>query len=140
MNICNFLGRLTRDPELKTLANGTAVLNFGIAVSETFKKQDGTKGENVSFLDLEAWASGAETINTWFKKGDPILVRCKAKQESWEKDGQKHSRVKFRVEEFWFVPQKKADGGEAKSSPAALPAPKTDKPVELNDNGEQIPF
>ena len=133
------MGRLVRDPELKHLQNGTAVTNFGIAVSETFKKQDGSKGENVSFIDLEAWASGAEAIAKFFKKGDPIIVTAKVKQENWEKDGQKHSKIKFRVEQFYFLLSKPGEGKGGESH-ASNSTPSTDKPAEVQGGDEQIPF
>jgi single-strand DNA-binding protein len=94
---------LTRDPELRTVgAKGTAVVNFGIAVSRQFKKNTGETAKETTFLEFEAWDSGAETINRHFKKGDPIIVHCSAKTEQWEDktSGQKRSRIKFRVNKF----------------------------------------
>lgn len=117
MNECHFLGRLAQDPEVKYLQNGTAVTNFSVAVSRKYKTSDGKKAEEVCFVPCEAWAKGAETISEYFSKGDPIIVHCSVKQETWETDGQKRSKLVFRVNKFEFVPgnskqNRDADGGE----------------------------
>ena len=105
MNECHFLGNLTRDPELKNLQSGTAVVNFCIATNgRKYKTKDGQNAKETAFLEMEAWDSGAETISKFFKKGDPIIVHCAAKTEQWESEGQKRSRIKFRVNKFEFVP------------------------------------
>ena len=106
MNKCLFTGNLTRDPELKTLQDGTKVVNFGLAVNRPYKKGNERMNE-VAFLDLEAWAQGAETIAKYFSKGEPITVEASVKMDSWDDatTGQKRSKLKFRVTEFWFIPK-----------------------------------
>jgi len=103
MNVCHFTGNLTRDPELRETQQGVAVVNFGLAVNRRFKRSNGETKKEAAFLECEAWDSGARTINEYFKKGDAILVQCCARTESWEVDGHKRSRIKFRVEKFEFV-------------------------------------
>lgn len=109
MNLCVFSGNLTHDPELKNLANGTSVVNFRIATSgRRYKKSDGSYGKDVVYLDFEAWDSGAETINKYFKKGDPILVHAIARMDRWENEkGEKRTAIKFRVTQFDFINGKK---------------------------------
>lgn len=104
MNVCNFVGNLVREPELRETQSGKKVINFTIAVNRTYKKGDERVSE-AAFLDLEAWDTGAETIAKYFSKGEPIMLRASAKTDQWEDaDGEKRSRTKFRVEQFWFVP------------------------------------
>ena len=75
-------GNLTRDPQLKLLANDNAVASFGIANSR--KRKAGTdQVEDVVFLDCEAWGKTAEMIAKWFTKGKPILCEGRLKQETW---------------------------------------------------------
>ena len=126
MNICTFLGRITRDLEV-TDANGTSLLRFSIAVSRKYKDKKGNQAEEVNFLDMTAWDKGAELIAKHFKKGDPIIVHCAAKQEQWQtKEGDKRSAVVFRVNNFEFIPStnrrnKDEDdvGGDDAGSPPA---------------------
>lgn len=106
MNHCVFMGNLTRDPELN---EKVGVVNFSIAITEKYKKKDGTEVKDTVYLDMEAWDStpgkgSATIINKYFKKGHPIIVECKAKIDSWEdkQSNQKRSRTKFRVEKFFF--------------------------------------
>lgn len=126
MNHCSFIGNLTRDPELRSLASGTKVVQFGIAVNRKYKNKNGELVNEPTFLDLEAWDSGAQVIADHFAKGDPIVIEdSSAKTEQWEAaDGTKRSRLKFRVNRFSFPPGRRKDkegaegGGEGSSAPA----------------------
>lgn len=106
MNDCRFIGNLTRDVEIKKVGT-TQVGSFGLAVSRKFKKKDGSTEEEVSFFDIEVWDKQADTIQKFFKKGSPIILRCQAKQETWKDKATdtNRSKVKFRLEEFWFPPK-----------------------------------
>ena len=69
------MGNLTRDPEVKFLPSGTAIANFGLAMSERYTdRQTGEQRENVCFVDIEAWDKQAELVGEYFSKGSPILV------------------------------------------------------------------
>lgn len=108
MNECCFMGNITHDPELKEVGSGTKVLNFSIAVSRSYKKNTGETVKEVTYIPLEAWDSGAETIHRHFKKGDPIIVFCSAKTEKWtDKDGKNRSQIRFRVNKFEFLLSKR---------------------------------
>lgn len=115
------MGNLTRDPELKQVGEkGTSLVTFTVAVSRKFKRSDNTSDKEVTYIDCEAWDSGAETIFRHFKKGDPIVVHCSAKTESWvdEQTQQKRSRTRFRVDQFDFVASNRKREGEVASAPA----------------------
>jgi len=109
MNIVHISGALTKTPELKKIPSGektTTVVNFVIASSRRFKKKDGTSDEETTFVNCEAWDSGAETIVKWFDKGDNIIIHGSLKNERWDdKDGNKRSREKVRVSNFEFPPR-----------------------------------
>ena len=104
MNECHFLGNLTRDPELRETSTNAKVVNFGIAVNRSFKRKNGERTKEASFLECEAWDTGAEVIDEHFKKGDPIIIHASARTESWETNEGRRSRIKFRVNKFEFVP------------------------------------
>lgn len=92
-------GRLTRDPEIKFTPGGKRLCNFSIAVNYGIKVGE-NEWENklAGFFDFVAWEEKAETVGA-FKKGDPVYVEGWLKQENWEKDGTKHSRVIVQVRE-----------------------------------------
>lgn len=142
MNECHFMGNLTRDPELKNVGTkGTAVVNFCIASSRKFKRSNGETAKEVTYLECEAWDSGAETISRHFKKGDPIIVHCSAKTEQWQdKDGNNRSRIKFRVNKFDFPigkPRRSEDNNEEGVNPND--AEQEDNP-DVQGAQEDIPF
>jgi single-strand DNA-binding protein len=103
MNITILRGNLARDPELRTVNTGgkqTSVVNFTVAVSREYTKASGDKDKITSFINCEAWDSGAEVIGSSFKKGDLVMVEGSLRNDSWEKDGVKHSTLKVRVNNF----------------------------------------
>ncbi len=121
------MGRLTRAPELRSTSSGKKVVSFSIAVNRRFKGND-----EVSFLDCEAWDTGAETIAKYFQKGDRIIIHASIRTESWETpDGQKRSKQKFRVNQFEFV-----DGGGNKLKPDR----EEHEPVGVGAGEGDIPF
>lgn len=101
-------GNLARDPELRKVGSGdksTSVVNFTVATSREFTRADGTKDKITSFIPCEAWDSGAENISQTFKKGDLVFVEGSIRNDSWEKDGVKHSTLKIRVNNFAKIPK-----------------------------------
>ena len=103
MNIVMLRGNLARDPELRTVGSGdkqTSVVNFTIATSREFTKANGEQDKVTSFIQCEAWDSAAEAVASSFKKGDLIMVEGSLRNDSWEKDGVKHSTLKVRVNNF----------------------------------------
>ena len=97
------MGRLTRDVELKSVNNGTSLTQIGIAVNERRTTRDGTWQDNVHFLEVTFWGKQAEVLSQYMEKGQPLLIEGRIKQDRWESDGQKHSRLKIHGEKFSFV-------------------------------------
>lgn len=91
INTCTFTGRLGSDVELKQTQSCKSVARFRLAVN-------GYKQDDTSWLDFEAWGKTAETIAQYRHKGDTVGLTAHAVVDQWEKDGQKHSRVKFVVD------------------------------------------
>lgn len=103
MNITLLRGNLVRDPELRmvnTSGKQTAVVNFTVAVSREYTKSSGERDKITSFINCEAWDSGAEMIADSFNKGDLVMIEGSLRNDVWEKDGVKHSSLKVRVNNF----------------------------------------
>lgn len=82
------LGRLGKDPEVKNLGNGTAVANFSLATSETYKdKTTGEKKETTEWHNIVLWRALAEIAQKYLHKGDMVYIEGKLRTRSWEKDG-----------------------------------------------------
>jgi single-strand DNA-binding protein len=130
------LGNLTRDPQLSFLPSNTPVVELGMAVNRTFKKQDGSKGEEVCFVDCQMFGKRAEVINKYVHKGDQLLVEGRLKLDQWDaQDGSKRSKLRVMIESFEFM--SKLDG---KSE--GQPQQQRDNNQEPKDEGftEDIPF
>lgn len=109
MNVVVLAGRLTRDPEIRAVGDDNKVAKFGLAL-------DGIKKDQVDFVDVETWGKSADIVEKFFKKGSFILVNGRLKQDSWEKDGQKNTKVFVVAERVEFGPKDKTDGGGESSS------------------------
>lgn len=144
------MGNLTRDPETRQTPSGQSVTNFSLAVNRTWKGQDGSTQEAVSYIDCVAWGRTGEVIAQYMQKGRPILVSGRLDQRAWEQDGQKRSKVEVVVEDFNFVGGGSGSGDFGGSNRNANstddPNKKTDE-VEVEDikedeaiNLDDIPF
>ncbi len=146
------MGNLTRDVEVRHTSGNQAVANIGLAVSRKWRSQDGELREETAFVDCEAWGKTAETLSKYVSKGRPLFVEGRLKLDQWEKDGQKHSKLKVVIEDFRFVDSKPGGGeggggggggysrsapsGGGSSRPAPAPAPTGADGMDADD----IPF
>ena len=136
-NNVDFLGRITHDLELRQLPSGVAVLDFNLARNR-MKPKDGGDPET-DFVRCTAFGKTAETINTYFSKGDRIGINGRLQVDNYEdKDGNKRSTTKIIVESIEFIESKKSSGNN--SAPASTP----DKPQPVADDSssdnEDYPF
>lgn len=145
------MGNLTRDPETRQTPSGQSVTNFSLAVNRTWKGQDGSTQEAVSYIDCVAWGRTGEVIAQYMQKGRPILVSGRLDQRSWEQDGNKRSKVEVIVEDFNFVGGGNDGGGFSGGSSSSSNSSNSndskknddvviedidDKPIDLSE----IPF
>jgi single-strand DNA-binding protein len=142
------MGNLTRDPELRTTPGGQAVCSFSLAVNRSWQGQDGQTQEAVDYFDVTAWGKLGELVNQYLSKGRKCLVQGRLSQRSWEKDGQKHSKVEVVASDVTFLDGGGQGGGDSaprssaprKSSSAKSAEPSVeeidDKPIDLSE----IPF
>lgn len=100
-------GNLTRDPQIKFLANEKAVANFGIAINNKYKKADGTLVEEATFVDCECWGRTAELVGQYLVRGSSCLIEGRLKLDVWEKDGQKHSKLRVVADSVQFLDSKR---------------------------------
>lgn len=117
------LGNVTRDIELRMVGQGTATCDMGLAVNETYTK-NGEKKEETTFVDVTLWGRTAEIASEYLSKGSPVLIEGRLKLESWEKDGQKRSKLKVVADKLQLLGGKR---GPASAS-ADAPAPSEDNP------------
>ncbi len=94
INVVNISGNLTRDPELRRTAGGTAVLGFGVAVNDRRKNQQTGEWEDYpNFVDCTMFGTRAEKLAGMLTKGTKVCILGKLRYTSWENDGQKRSKI-----------------------------------------------
>jgi single-strand DNA-binding protein len=104
------VGNLTRDPELRYIPSGTAVSDIGLAVNDRVKRGDQWVDE-ATFVDITLWGRTAEIANEYLSKGSPVLIEGRLKLDRWEKDGQKHSKLKVVGERLQMLGSRQDRGG-----------------------------
>ncbi len=149
LNKVLLMGNLTRDPEVKYTPKGTAVGDLSIAINDSYKAQDGTIKETVTYVDIEVWGRTAETCKQYLTKGRSIFVEGVLKLDQWEdKETQKkRSKLKVRGERIQFLgggPREGGSGGgggQRSSGSASAPpqAASGDRPPAPRDE-DDIPF
>ena len=93
INQVSITGNLTREPELRATQGGTAVLSFGIAVNDRRKNSSGQWEDVPNFFECVTFGNRATALSDILTKGMKVAVAGKLHYSSWEKDGQKHSKV-----------------------------------------------
>lgn len=129
LNRVLIVGRATRDAETKYLPSGSSVTNLSLAVNERYQDKAGEWKEDVSFVDVVLWGKASERAAETVRKGTSVFVEGKLKQESWEQDGQKRSKLKVSANQFFAMtagaepPDTGRDSGKAKAPPRGANPP-----------------
>jgi single-strand DNA-binding protein len=105
------VGRLTRDAEMKFTPGGQAVSKLSIAVNRNRKVGDQWE-EAASFFDATLWGRSAESLNQYLVKGKQIAIDGELKQDRWEQDGQKRSKIEIVVTNIQLLGGGQGQGGQ----------------------------
>ena len=108
------IGNLTRDPEVKYLASGTAVAEIGLAVNRQFTdKGSNERKEEVTFVDVTLWGREAELAGEYLAKGRPVMIEGRLQMDTWDDKatGQKRSKLKVVGERMQFLGSPQGGGG-----------------------------
>jgi single-strand DNA-binding protein len=104
LNCVMLIGRLTRDPELRSIREGTSVCKFGLATNEHFKKADGEDGKITCFVDVEAWGRLGQVCSQYLRKGRELFVSGRLRFSSWEAPGGgKRSKLTVQARQIQFL-------------------------------------
>lgn len=119
LNKIFIMGRLTRDPELRTTNSGTSVASFSLAVDRNYKGADGEK--ETDFIDCVAWRSTAEFAAKYFTKGRMAVVEGRLQIRPWtDKEGNNRRSAEVIVDNMYFGDSKR-DGDTGGARPASGP-------------------
>ena len=138
------LGNVTRDLELRYIPSGTAVTDITLAINDRWKNASGEWVEEATFVDVTLWGRTAEVACEYLSKGSPVLIEGRLKLNTWEKDGQKHSKLRVNGDRMQLLGTRGGGGGGGgrpagqSDSPAT---PENDYPPPPQQGGEDdIPF
>lgn len=140
LNRCEFIGRLGADPEVRTTPSGAITASLRLAVSETWKDQQGQRQERTEWVNLVLWRQQAEIAQKYLRKGSKIYAEGKLQTRSWDdkQSGQKRYSTDVVVDHFIMLdgrpanadgeagaPEPQAWGHRARGAKAATSQPST---------------
>ena len=150
------MGRLTRDPELRTTQSGVSVTSFTVAVDRDFGGRDGGERQT-DFVDCVAWRSTGEFVSKYFHKGSMIVVSGRLQSRKWQ-DREGNNRVNWEINAdnvYFGESRRDSDSGRDSYSgnsysssyshnsydagKSSAPAP-SNTFVELDDGDGELPF
>lgn len=126
------VGNLGKDPEVRSLENGTKVASFPLATSESYTDKNGEKQTKTEWHNIVVWRGLADVVDKYVKKGNQIYVEGKLRTRSWEdKEGNKRYTTEVVVDNMTMLggrrenneegsynrPQEKTEAAETESNP-----------------------
>lgn len=147
-------GRLTRDPEVRATSGGTTVMGFGVAVNDRRRNQQTGQWEDyANFIDCTMFGNRADALSRILAKGMLVVCEGRLRWSSWERDGQKRSKVEVIVDEVVLpsrsqggsgvpdaVPQGSYGQGNYGQGGNPAPAAPVQQPPMEQDYDSEIPF
>lgn len=134
LNLCQFIGRLGRDPEARYLQNGDPVTNISIAVGSSWKNKEGEKQESTEWVPITFYGKLAEIVTQYLRKGSRIYVsgRFKTRKRQDKETGQDHYTTEIVASDMQMLDTKDSGGGQGAgnapgggSAPQHQPAPQS---------------
>lgn len=147
LNRATIIGRLTRDPELRSLPSGRSVASFSVATNRMWTDANGQRQKLVEYHNVVAWGKMAETANQYLHKGSRVYVEGRLQTREWAaQDGSKRNRTEIVADTFIMLDARNASGAEGSFSSAPAPSSATtstapaEEVVEEEIKVEDIPF
>lgn len=133
-------GNLTRDAELRTTQGGMSILDFGVAVNDRRKNQRTGEWEDFpNFVDCAMFGARAEKLQPYLTKGSKVALEGKLRYSSWERGGQRRSKLGVIVDDLEFMSSRRDDAVSGYAlQPVLAPDPVIDAAASVYD--EDIPF
>jgi single-strand DNA-binding protein len=143
LNKAIIIGRLTRDPEVKTTPNGHNVATFSLATNRYWTNQQGQRQDFTEYHNIVAWGRLADISSQYLKKGALAMVEGRLQTRSWEgQDGVKRYRTEIVAENMQMGPRGAGSAADSSNSPAneEIPTIQQDDTTGGEVDIENIPF
>ncbi len=142
LNRATLLGRLTRDPEVKSTPSGKTVANIGIATGRVWTDASGAKQEKTDFHNCVLWGKLGEIAGQYLSKGRRVYIEGRIETRDWVgQDGVKRYRTEIVADNLIMLdgPRGTASAGAAPMGAPTMSAPPMDA-MEEEIKVEDIPF
>ena len=104
LNKVMIIGNLGKDPEMRYMADGTAMTSFSVASTRTFTAADGERRDETEWFPVTTWRKLAEQCSQFLQKGRKVYVEGRLRTRSWDdKDGQRHYRTEVVADKVLFL-------------------------------------
>ena len=111
LNLCQFIGRLGQDPELKYMPSGSAVVNLSLACGDSYKDKSGEKVEHTEWVRVSAFGKLAEIIGQYLEKGSQVYISGQMRTRKWQdQSGQDRYTTEIIARDMQMLGSK-GDGG-----------------------------
>ncbi len=140
MNKVILIGRLTKDPDLRTISSGISVCRFTLAVDRPYKSANG-EGATADFFNIVVWRNLADNCGKYLSKGRPCAVTGSIQNRSYEKDGEKRYVTEIIAENVEFL----GGGNNSANNASSGETDEFGKKQSVNDlpsvdDDDQLPF
>ena len=140
MNRVMLIGNLGKDPEQRTLDNGSNRVTFSIATSEKYQDKEGNWQETTEWHDIVLWRIQADNAMKYLKKGSTIFLEGKLTHRTWQ-DAENKTRKTTEVVGTMFKVLERRSPGADFQAPASSSVAVTQKSSEnVTEEGENLPF
>ena len=134
LNKVMLIGRLGKDPELRSTQGGSSVCNMTLATDESFTDRDGNKQQSAEWHRVTAFNKQAESCSQYLHKGSLIYVEGSLRTRKWQdQSGADRYTTEIKADRVQFLDSKpnNGNGGQQK---------KQDAPAQNYDDGDNVPF
>jgi single-strand DNA-binding protein len=133
LNRVLLIGNLTREVDLRYTPKGTPVAEITLAINRVSKSEDGTKREEVTFVDVTLWSRQAELAQQCLRKGSPVFIEGRLQLDTWEHNGQKHSRLRVMSQNLQLLGMR-SDLSTSAPPPTSAPEASKSAPVSTSSS------
>jgi single-strand DNA-binding protein len=139
------VGRLGKDPEIRSTPNGTTVAKFTVATDEKFTDRAGEKQERTEWHNITAWGKLGEICGQYLRKGKLVYLEGSIRTESWDdkESGQKKYRTEIVANTMKMLDRRGDEGGGGGDRGGYAPARTSSgkpAPAEVMEDDEDVPF
>jgi single-strand DNA-binding protein len=126
------IGRVTKDPEIRTTPSGQSVATLSVATNRVWNSNSGERQEKTEFHNIVAWGKLAEICGQYLTKGQEVLFEGRMETRTWEgQDGQKRSRTEIIAENMQMGSKSKGTGGSGSFDKPSANAPRESHPEPI---------